>query len=248
VLTPNATRRPVRKAFYGRTDEADALELAKRLFPHQLFTAEYLATNLPCDVKTAQKWVQNWTTEAGAYRLYRWQSKPGDPLTEYTFDPTMAGTRELADTESNREKYGYINPDQTSTKGTLILNKGLRADSPQPAPHDDSTYDSMQGGSRTTNPVYMNFPRVGLNAEGTRRTLAVLGHMYPAVMNWNYGTGGSTAGHKRPKADNKDWNQDTDNYWGPEHYKESGEEGGTIGETYVVPRQSIGSHESWWKV
>jgi hypothetical protein len=103
----------------------------------------------------------------------------------------------------------------------------------------------MSDGVRKTSGPYSNFPRVDPD---TGRTLAVLGHKYPAVKNWNHGLGGPKAGHMRPKPDNQSWNQETDNYWGPEHYKESGKEGGTIGETYLVPRESIGSHDSWWNV
>lgn len=235
VISPNATVKK-RSLPLGSTEDLDK---AKAALPKQLFTTKKLAEVLGKSTDMAQKRTQEWVK---ADLLYKWQSGLKDPKTEYTFSKKMAGKRPMADGESNRSKYGYVNPGQTSGKGIIILSKGHRAGSPAP-PADDSRYDSMSEGVRKTSGPYSDFPRV----QGGR-TLAVLGHKYPAVKNWNDGLGGPLPGHKQTYDQNYAWNQDTDNYWGPEHYKESGREGGTIGARYEVPRESIGSHESWWNV
>ena len=208
----------------GLNDEAD-IKKARDAYPSRLFsTPKELAPLLNVSIKTAQRRVAKWIASGALFRL---ESAESDPLGLNSFDPIKAGQRPTD--PNNRFKYGYINPKKTSTAGLIILTKGLRPDSPFP-PHPElpdyhekmARYDSKRG--------WRDF----------RFDVAVLGHHvdYGASDHWE------KEGHKQTRDDNTIWNQNPDNYDGPEHEKESAASG-PKSKRYIVPCRAIGSNDCW---
>ncbi len=198
---------------------------AKAALGDRLFWREELQNVLGLGKTAALSRITKWKAQAILHQL---ASTTFDSETQYSFDSTKAGQREVS--PGNRAKYGFTNPAKTSTVGLQILTKGLRSDSPPPIQSGSAEYhqtkaryDSKRG------PAHKNF---GFD-------VAVLGHgPEGASTYWN------RIGHTQAKADNKAWNNDAANYHGPEHEAESAASGGSS-ERYRVPSQLIGSHSDW---
>ena len=210
-------------------DDNQDIEKAKSQFKSRLFTREELQETLNISKSTALARIQKWK---GDNKLYPLASSSFDPLTQYSFDQEKGGQRELADNESNRSKYGFINPGKESSNGLIILSKGINSSSPKPILYNDKKYHKTKAkyDSKRPGSSYKNF----------KFQDAILGHKDPGCSGyWN------KEGHKKSKAENKTWCKDSNNYWGPEHKKESSASGGKS-ERYRVPSKAIGSHPDWW--
>lgn len=215
----------------GLSKDSEAqLTLAENTFQKEHWVRQQLMALLKVGKTKAKELIREWR-QAG--RLFALETHLKDPFKAYNFDQTRAGERPLKDTESNREKYGFKNPDHDSKAGQAILKKGWRPESP-PTSDITSRYDSMRGGTRAVPPSpYVNF----------ERKLARLGHgPVGASEFWNDGT--PIPGHKQSYEDNRKWNLNPANYWGPEHKDESDASGGSS-PRYKVPMRAIGSHEDW---
>ena len=211
-----------------RGDSAGDLAKAKAAFGTRLFSRSELSQTLGASKSNALSRINEWL---GSGTLFQLASDTFDPETEYSFDGAKAGQREI--NPNNRSKYGYSNPDKTSSAGLQILSKGLLSDSPAPvepssvAYHQQKArYHSMRPGSSYTN---FGWPD------------AILGHKMDmgASEHWN------RTGHTQPKAENRGWNGNPANYHGPEHKMESSASG-AASERYRVPSKAAGSHSDWW--
>ncbi|MDQ2807326.1 MAG: hypothetical protein M3Z04_10515, partial [Chloroflexota bacterium] len=212
-----------------RRDSAGDLIKAKAAFGHRLFSWSELSATLGASKTTALARINEWL---GSGALFQLASDTFDPETEYSFDATKAGQREIS--PNNRAKYGYHpNPDKTSSAGLEILSKGLRSDSPPPIEHTSSLYHQQKARYHSMRPgsSYTNFGWPD----------AILGHKMElgASEHWN------RIGHTQSKAQNRVWNQNPANYHGPEHKTESSASGSTS-ERYRVPSKAAGSHPDWW--
>jgi hypothetical protein len=82
-----------------------------------------------------------------------------------------------------------------------------------------------------------------------KRSEVALGHKpgRGAAEHWNGKISGENPGHTQTKEENKSWNQNTDNYHGPEETKHSSSTGNAM-ERYIIPGpdQEPPSHEMWW--
>jgi hypothetical protein len=69
-----------------------------------------------------------------------------------------------------------------------------------------------------------------------------------AVEHWNGMIRGLAPGHTQTYEQNKKWNQDPDNYHGPEDKRYSGKTGGESMHRYVVPSRDLDppNHPMWW--
>jgi hypothetical protein len=206
----------------------DPKKKAQDHFGKNKFSRQDLQDLLGCGATKATDLITAWVASGD---LHEFKSKPRDPLTKYTFDKDSSGTRELPDTPSNRDKFGFINPKKTDSNGIAILSKGLRADSP-PGDHGSADYhqtlakyDSKRPGSS-----YKNF---GFG-------VAILGHKEEGCSGyWN------TEGFKHTRAENMKWCKDPNNYWGPEHEEESNASGGSA-QRYKLPSKEEGLNAEWW--
>jgi hypothetical protein len=216
---------PTKKPTIDKSSEA-RLELARSTFKDEHWVRKQLQDLLTVKETVAKELIREWR-QAG--KLFALESHLKDPFKAYNFDQTRAGERPLKDTESNRSKYGFKNPDHDSKAGQAILKKGWRPESP-PTTDIKSRYDSMRGGKRAKPPSpYVDFDR----------TFARLGHgPVGASEYWN------DIGHTKSFDDNRKWNLNPDHYWGPEHKEESDASGGSS-PRYKVPMRAIGSHEDW---
>jgi hypothetical protein len=210
---------------------AAQLARAREKFKKEHWVRRQLEELLDIGETTAKDRIRGWRE---ARQLFALETSATDPLKAYNFDETRAGERPLKDTESNRARYGFKNPAHDSPQGQKILAKGLRPDSPKPTSDPASTYDSMRGGTRAVAPSkYVDFTR----------PLARLGHgPVGASAFWNDGK--PKPGHQQSFEENRKWNLDPGNYWGPEHKDESDASGGSS-PRYKVPMREIGSHEDW---
>jgi hypothetical protein len=201
--------------------------LAKSTFKVRHWVRQELEDLLGVSETTAKDRIRAWRD---AKELFALETSATDPFKAYNFDETRAGERPLKDDEPNRSKYGFKNPPHDSPQGYKILAKGLRRGSKPPS-DPESRYDSMLGGKRAQPPnKYVDFAR----------PLARLGHgPLGASEFWN------AQGHKQSFDDNRKWNLDSDNYWGPEH-KEESDASGASAPRYLVPMKAIGSHSDWF--
>lgn len=203
------------------------LRTARAAFRRRLFSKRELMGAIGKSESTAGKYIQDWRAQR---ILFAKESDEFDPQKLFSFDARKAGERPLNDKESNRIKYGFVNPAKDSGVGMTILGKGLRQ---RPKDEDDlmnadwhkekARYDSKRPGSAFRNFAWDD---------------AILGHRHGASTYWN------REGHRHPRSENLRWNRNPDNYWGPEHRIESDASGGSS-ERYRVPSAEAGSHESW---
>jgi hypothetical protein len=210
----------------GLNDD-EQIKKAREAFGNRLFsTGDDLVPLLEISLRTAQRRISKWIATGIVFRL---ESEKTDPLGLCSFDPIKAGQRETD--PNNRYKYGYVNPKKDSPTGLIILTKGIRLDSKDFSPGKTTIaeyhkiyarYDSKRGAR--------NFPYED----------AVLGHKLDegASDHWK------RVGHTQDRAANMAWNQDPDNYDGPEHYIESAASGPGA-ERYIIPSKHIGSNTEW---
>ncbi|MDQ2807414.1 MAG: hypothetical protein M3Z04_10970 [Chloroflexota bacterium] len=210
-----------------RGDSAGDLAKAKAHFGHRLFPRRELDQLLQTSTATASRRIAEWK-DAGI--LYQQASNEFDPETQYSFDHTIATQRVVS--PGNRAKYGYTNPKKHLATGLIILSKGLRSDSPQPVEKTSAVYHQEK--------ARYDSKRPGSSHKNFGWDVAILGHgALGASEHWNQ------FGHKQSKADNLTWNQNPDNYHGPEHEAESSASG-PASERYRIPSEAIGSHPDWW--
>jgi len=212
----------------SEADFKEDLEKARSYFERSPFSRQDLEDLFDISDSAAGKRITNWKSLG---LLFVNSSASSDRFTRYSFDPLFGGYRPTDG--DNRTRYGYINPSKTSTKGMIILSKGLRRDiSPKPIEKDKPSYHENSAVYKSMRPA-SDYEKFGFD-------VAILGHKKPAVEHWN------EIGHTWPRSKILEWNKDPDNYWGPEHQAESRAEGGRMTEFYEPPTRQRGSHESWW--
>ncbi len=193
-----------------------------------------LAPFLEVAERTARAIIQVWVQRGIVFRI---QSASQDPLGMSTFDPTVAGWREV--NPNNRQKYGYSNPKKTSSTGLTILSKGLLG-----SLGPDGRFKKATGADKQSVEYHVTLAHYesARNAAAYPDFLfdeAILGHREPGASgHWN------REGHKQARSDNNAWNQDAANYHGPEHWEESSASGAEA-ERYELPAKEKGSHSSW---
>ena len=203
------------------------LKRAKAEFRTRLFDREELIDFLGVSDRTTDSRISDWK-EAGV--LFTNESCEFDCLKMFTFSEAKAGERPLADNESNRYKYGFVNPAKDSKEGIEILEKGWVKSSSAP-PASSSRYVSKG--------EYKNFESA-YKTKSFSYAVAILGHKEGASVYWN------RIGHKKPRSDNQTWNRDPAQYVGPEHKTESARSG-SESPHYKIPTKKLGSHPSWWE-
>lgn len=171
---------------------------------------------------------------------------PNDSNKIASFDKSLlpGEIRPVEINESNRSKFGYINPDKASSTGLIIVKKGLlREDTYNytPEKEDDTTYLKTEA-------------RYKCARSGKIITWdnIALGHHddVGCSVHWNNGGGHGTfnkPGHTQTRDQNKDWNKNPDNYQGPEDRDESNKSGGSS-PRYILPGppNNPDSHKMWW--
>jgi hypothetical protein len=142
---------------------------------------------------------------------------------------------------TNRSKYGYRNPEKDSAKGLIIMKKGLLREAKYgytPAKENDLDY------LKTTARYKDKKHDMIISWKD-----ADLGHKsVSAREHWNDGGGNGSMnkpGHTQTKSNNTEWNQNTDNYHGPEEKHEN--RGDNEGHYRVPgPNNDPPSHRMWW--
>ncbi|MEG5164469.1 hypothetical protein QUB37_29270 [Microcoleus sp. AT3-A2] len=208
--------------------DRDCLEQAKIEFGMRRFKRAEFQKKFQLVEDTALKRLNKWVDDDGV--LFRYLSRQGDRFTQYTFDRNKGGIRET--TGDNRVIYGYKNPGKHTKVGVQILSKGLRADSPQPIQATSAEYHKKMAryDSKRPDSKYENFGY----------ELACLGHgPEGASDHWN------RIGHTQTKDQNMEWNNNPDNYWGPEHKVES-QASSSKADEFKPPSKERDSHPSWW--
>jgi hypothetical protein len=218
----------------GQGDVMKDFETLKKALPdNRLFNRKKLEEILGADTNRANYVLRKWQDRGLIFPL---SSAVKDKRTEYTADPAKAEQKET-DSESNRSKYGFVNPKKTSPTGLIILTKGLnRSVSPPKIDEFSSDYH--------VNKARYNSVMPGSGWQGDAKTFpfddAILGHGPEGASEyWN------RIGHTQPRSDNYKWNQDPASYQGPEHYKESAASGSKA-PPYMIPSESVGSDKGWW--
>jgi len=208
-------------------EEAIELNKAKKEFGKGYFKREELESTLGLGKTATLDRISKWK---GATLVHTYASAPSDVGTLYTFDKDRAGYRPTD--PNNREKYGYSNPSKTSAVGLTILSKKFNPGTPKPKRPADAEYH--------TDEALYDSARPGSTYKKFKFPVAILGHKEKmgASDHWN------KIGHKQTKSDNHDWNNNPNNYQGPEHKTESAASGGSSAR-YEAPMRSRGSHSSW---
>ncbi len=220
----------------GLNDEK-YVKMAKEYFKASPFSnGQDLAPFLKVSVSQANRLARKWSDKGILFRI---ESATRDPLGMSTFDPATARWRET--NPNNRAKYGYVNPKKTSSVGLQILSLGLLG-----ARLPDGTFVPATPTERTDANYHQKKAHYASVVDpGTYPDFmfddAILGHRPPGASgHWN------EYGHKQDKAANQAWNQQAENYHGPEHWLESRASGGSA-DRYNLPTKADGSHDSWLK-
>jgi hypothetical protein len=218
-------------------DDDERIKKVKKEFEGSPFsTTDDLAPFLDIVPRTAQKVVQKWIEKGVVFRI---QSATTDPGGINTFDPSKAEWREVD--ANNRQKYGYVNPKKTSQTGLTILSKGLLGSTEGKGKLKRATAADKRSVSYHTDLAHYRSTRDPGGYPDFMFEDAILGHGKPgASEHWNQ------QGHKWPRDKNYEWNQDPDNYNGPEHKTESAASGAES-DRYELPTKARRSHQSWWK-
>ncbi|MBE9105352.1 hypothetical protein IQ229_10480, partial [Nostoc cf. edaphicum LEGE 07299] len=229
VIAPNTTILP--SSIPLSKSSSDYQIEAKNIMNDWLFIDSHLSAELNITLTKTQSLIQEWVTKDKV--LFGLKSRgPRDPNTVYLYSFSKAKAE--AKYGGMRDYYGYDNPPKDSAKGLAILSKGFNNLTPQPIEPTNKNYHKTQARYRSMRPgsTYTDF--------GYKH--AILGHddsHQAAAEHWN------DIGHTQTKKENRVWNQNPNNYWGPEHTTESSASGsGTP--FYVIPCPSFGSHEDWW--
>lgn len=216
-------------------DDDERVKKVKGEFGSSPFsTAGGLAPFLKVAERTARAIIQVWVQRGVVFRI---QSAAQDPLGMSTFDPTVAGWREV--NPNNRQKYGYVNPKKTSSTGLTILSKGLLGSVGPDGRFRKATSSEKQSVDYHVKLAHYESARSAAAYPDFLFDDAILGHKEPGASgHWN------REGHKQARSDNYAWNQDSSNYQGPEHWEESSASGAEA-ERYELPAKEKGSHSSW---
>ncbi|UGU16058.1 DUF4157 domain-containing protein [Sinomicrobium kalidii] len=165
-----------------------------------------------------------------------------DSNKDVSFDASLLSARE-AKPVTNRNKYGYRNPNKASSKGIQILVKGLMR---------ESRYGYKAGKETDLNYLMTRarFKDSLNNISGLKWDQVILGHgSIGASVHWNSGggSGPNQPGHTQTKDQNFQWNQNVANYHGPEDkYKSKASGAGTENYQTPGPPNNPDSHPMWW--
>jgi hypothetical protein len=218
----------------GLNDE-ERVKQAKTEFESSPFsTSDELAPLLKVSEGHARRIAGGWKKRGIMFRL---ASSEKDPEGLCTFDPSVAGWREVS--PGNRQRYGYVNPKKTSSPGLEILSKGLLGALVKGEIVRATTAQKRDAGYHQQRAHYKSVNNPG-GYPDFKFDEAILGHRPPGASgHWN------RKGHKQTREDNYEWNQSPSNYHGPEHEDESAASGAEA-ERYELPTRERGSHKSWW--
>ncbi len=99
-------------------EESIEMGKAKAKFGREYFSRDDLESFLGLGKTATLDRLSKWKE---ANRVFVFASAPSDAITQYTFDKARADDRPT--NPNNRQKYGYHNPDKTSSEGLQILSK-----------------------------------------------------------------------------------------------------------------------------
>ncbi|GJM34480.1 MAG: hypothetical protein DHS20C18_34810 [Saprospiraceae bacterium] len=160
-----------------------------------------------------------------------------------SFDQNLlgSGARPVTPNHSNRKKFGYINVQKGTSTGILIMKKGLlREEQYGYSPEKEDDLDYLQTEARFLDSKHN---------EVITWDQADLGHgEVAAVDHWNQGGGQgdfTEAGHKQTFDANKSWNQNPDNFHGPEEYHKNRADNRGVYLTPGPPNHPE-SNSMWW--
>ena len=102
-----------------RKEEGEDLEKARKL---NTFTRMMLQETIGLKQAAALKRINEWKAEG---KLWNYSEAETGAGVAYTFDKAKAGQKPKSQTQSNRVKYGYVNPTWQSKPGMKILSKGI---------------------------------------------------------------------------------------------------------------------------
>jgi hypothetical protein len=170
-------------------------------------------------------------------------SNPNDPYKQFTFH--KAGGDRVVPDASKRQLFGFSdNVDKESGDGLIVMLKGFSG-SATLNENADVTPAQLNANRRTKDWVKLKGRFYSPRTPSTffRWADAIMGH------DDRPGHGGASGywnrmGHTKTLGENRTWNRDPVNYWGPEHYRESSGSGGSAAR-YNNPAAPA-SHPMWW--
>ncbi|HEY0076465.1 MAG TPA: hypothetical protein VGB77_20375 [Abditibacteriaceae bacterium] len=236
VIAPNTTT--VAGAIPDNEIELEVVEyyFGSRI-GNRLFSADEMVKETAMDRLSAEKNLQDWVSKRKLYALQPAHrkntvvhSEEKVPLYSFSADKVEG---QITGGKKKRSYYGYTQPAKKSEIGLKILSKGLMKLPPagklfNPDWHQKhGRYKSLRPGSTRTNLKYSD---------------VILGHddnHGGASGHWN------RIGHIQTREENKTWNKQPYNYWGPEERSESAKSGNEA-EYYGIPAKYFGSHGMWW--
>ncbi len=215
--------------------EINATSAAVREFhlgSSKYFTAAKYGATLSTDTATTDQEINDLKSEA-----YIKKQKLNQRQSAVTPNPIYTFDLQKSPHNNARSTYGYNNPKKDSVEGLQILSKGLNANTPTRTAADeaDANWHKTHARYKSSRPgsVQLDFDFDS----------AILGHTEGAGHD---GASGhfNTVGHIQDKSANTNWNQDPNNYWGPEEQGESAASGSSS-PAYRVPLEETGSYAGW---
>ncbi|MCR6641406.1 MAG: hypothetical protein NVV82_21035 [Sporocytophaga sp.] len=212
----------------------------------------YLMKEFGISPRTCDRRISEWK---GADKIFVCESEKAganDRGKVASFDKSLLPGEVRPVSARNRDTYGYTNPKQTSEVGRIIIIKGLivEVDPSSPtgykynySPGKEKDLSYLQSDAR------YKCVRTGAIIEWDE---IHMGHHddVGCSVHWNKGGGhgpNTNSGHTQTKEQNKAWNNNPDNYQGPEERKASSGSGGST-EGYLTPGppNNPDSHPMWW--
>ena len=204
--------------------------------------SQYLINNYNIKLRTAERRIKAMKDLNLIFISESQKAGQSDRNKDVSFDKNLLKQRTIS-AVTNRSKYGYTNPNKKSSKGIEIMLKGLIK---------EKRYGYQTG--EENNLEYLMKEARFLDRKNKIIITwdeAELGHGdVGASEHWNRGGGFgpyNKPGHTQTKVQNKKWNQNPDNYHGPEHHTLSARSGGAAA-LYKVPGppNNPDSHPMWW--
>jgi hypothetical protein len=193
--------------------------------------------------KGANQLINEWKKQEVLFAWESARSGTRDTGKFLSFEESSIPSEPRYVSPKNREVYGYRNPKHDSREGMAILAKGLIKDAKynyQPGKEKNWTYMSTEARFRCV---------AGSTDRDLTEAEVNLGHALGkgASEHWNGRISGETPGHAQTKQQNQRWNNNPNNYRGPEH-RDYSNRSGPDAERFVVPGPHLKppSHPMWW--
>jgi len=250
-----------KRTFDGNSElvTVSALDAAKKHFDNQVFTREqlleFMENTRRIATRTTDKLIQEWKTQNPRI-LFTYESdtsKGNDRQKIFSFNEDLLPEGARPVSPNNRAVYGYVNPKGESPERLKILVKGLIIEED---PNSPTGFKHNYKRGRENDWEYLKtdarFRCVAGSAPGQELELkdVIIGHIpgKGVVEHWNGDISGFAPGHTQTYEENKTWNQNPDNYHGPEEKDYSSKTGGESMNRYIVPGPHLvpPSNRMWW--